>query len=108
MLQANLIKLYEKSFRENSDRSAVTDYFTGETYSYYGFASEIAKLHLLFEEAGIAPADIAKKLEEVKQTFFYGSADERVYYPVGDDMGYITDTGNDDVRTEGMSYGMMM
>ncbi|MBR3677296.1 MAG: AMP-binding protein, partial [Alistipes sp.] len=57
MLQANLIKLYEKSFRENSDRSAVTDYFSGETYSYYGFANEIAKLHLLFEEAGIKQGD---------------------------------------------------
>ena len=57
MLQENLIKIYEKSFRENSDRSAVTDYFTGETYSYYGFATEIARLHLLFEEAGIKQGD---------------------------------------------------
>ncbi len=57
MLQANLIKLYEKSFRANSDISAVTDYFTGETYSYYGFANEIAKLHLLFDEAGIQQGD---------------------------------------------------
>ena len=32
----------------------------------------------------------------------------QIYYPVGDDMGYMTDTGNHDVRTEGMSYGMMM
>ena len=37
--------------------SAVTDYFTGETYSYYGFAKEIAKLHILFEEAGIKQGD---------------------------------------------------
>ena len=62
----------------------------------------------LFEEAGIDPALVTKRLEEVKQFFFYGAEDERVYFPVGDDMGYITDTGNDDVRTEGMSYGMMM
>ena len=34
--------------------------------------------------------------------------DERIYHPVEDDMGYLTDTGNNDVRTEGMSYGMMM
>ncbi|MNC30927.1 Reducing end xylose-releasing exo-oligoxylanase [compost metagenome] len=27
---------------------------------------------------------------------------------MGDDKGYIVDTGNTDVRTEGMSYGMMM
>ena len=35
----------------------------------------------------------------------YGNS---IYYPVGDDMGYLTDTGNNDARTEGMSYGMMM
>ncbi len=57
MLEANLIKMYEQSFRDNREMSAVTDYFTGETYSYYGFAKEIAKLHLLFGEAGIKPGD---------------------------------------------------
>ena len=57
MLEANLIKMYEQSFRDNREMSAVTDYFTGETYSYYGFAKEIAKLHILFDEAGIKPGD---------------------------------------------------
>ena len=57
MLEQNLIKMYEKSFRENREMSAVTDYFTGETYSYYGFAKEIAKLHIMFDEAGIKPKD---------------------------------------------------
>ena len=57
MLEANLIKMYEQSFRDNREMSAVTDYFSGETYSYYGFAKEIAKLHLLFDEAGINPGD---------------------------------------------------
>ena len=57
MLDANLIKMYEQSFRDNREMSAVTDYFTGETYSYYGFAKEIAKLHILFDEAGIKQGD---------------------------------------------------
>ena len=57
MLEANLIKMYEQSFRENREMSAVTDYFSGETYSYYGFAKEIAKVHLLFAEAGIQQGD---------------------------------------------------
>ena len=57
MLDANLIKMYEHSFRENREMSAVTNYFTGETYSYYGFAKEIAKLHILFDEAGIKQGD---------------------------------------------------
>ena len=57
MLDANLIKMYEQSFRDNREMSAVTDYFTGETYSYYGFAKEVAKLHILFDEAGIKQGD---------------------------------------------------
>ena len=49
--------MYEQSFRAHREMSAVTDYFSGETYSYYGFAKEIAKLHILFDEAGIKPKD---------------------------------------------------
>lgn len=62
----------------------------------------------VFAEYGIPEADVAKRLEEVRQTWFYGTDDERVYFPVGDDMAYIMDTGNNDARTEGMSYGMMI
>ncbi len=62
----------------------------------------------LFAEIGKSEGDIEKRLEEIRQFFFYGNEDERVYYPVEDDMAYILDTGNRDVRTEGMSYGMML
>jgi len=57
MLQENLIKIYEKSFRENREMSALTDYFKGETFSYYEMAKEIAKLHLLFRKVGIKQGD---------------------------------------------------
>ncbi len=57
MLQENLIKLYEQSFRENREMAALTDYFKKETFSYYEMAKEIAKLHLLFKKAGIKPGD---------------------------------------------------
>lgn len=57
MLEQNLIKMFEKSFRDNREMSALTDYFTGETYSYYGLAKEIAKIHIIFDEAGIKPKD---------------------------------------------------
>ena len=57
---------------------------------------------------GIEKAEIDKRLAQIKQFFFYGGDEEKVYYPVGQDMAYIMDTGNHDVRTEGMSYGMMM
>ncbi len=62
----------------------------------------------VFAEMGIDPAAVEKRLEEIKHFFFYGGENKQVYYPVGDDMGYIVDTGNNDVRTEGMSYGMMI
>lgn len=62
----------------------------------------------VFAEYGIPEAEITKRLEEIRQTWFYGTDEERVYFPVGDDMAYIMDTGNDDARTEGMSYGMMI
>lgn len=62
----------------------------------------------LFAEIGISEAEIEKKIEDTFQTFFYGSEEERIYHPAGEDMGYLVDTGNNDARTEGMSYGMMM
>ena len=57
MLQGNLLKIYETSFRENREMSALTDYFKGETFSYYEMAKEIAKIHLLFKKAGIKQGD---------------------------------------------------
>ncbi len=61
----------------------------------------------VFEEMGYKKEEIEKRLEEVKQFYFYNE-EHKVYFPVGDDMGYIMDTGNYDARTEGMSYGMMI
>ncbi|HEX9332248.1 MAG TPA: glycosyl hydrolase family 8, partial [Anaerolineales bacterium] len=58
---------------------------------------------------GKSDADIQAKLDAAWNQLFYGNDDfERVYYPVGEDMAYIEDIGNSDVRTEGMSYGMMI
>ena len=64
----------------------------------------------LFEEyLNKSDAEVQKKIEAAWDQLFYGDDSfERVYYPVGDDMAYITDIGNGDVRTEGMSYGMMI
>lgn len=54
-------------------------------------------------------AEIQAKINAAWDQLFYGNdSNERVYYPVGADMAYILDTGNDDVRSEGMSYGMMI
>lgn len=57
MLQENLIRIYEQSFRDNRELPALTDYFKKETFSYYEMAKEIAKLHMLFEQCGIQKGD---------------------------------------------------
>jgi oligosaccharide reducing-end xylanase len=70
---------------------------------------EITYRDLFQEYLGKSDAEVQTKLEAAWQQFFYGSDDyQRVYYPVGDDMAYIMDIGSGDVRTEGMSYGMMI
>lgn len=65
--------------------------------------------NLFKEYLNQSDADIQKKLDAAWQQLFYGDDfSQRVYYPVADDMAYIEDIGNSDVRTEGMSYGMMI
>ncbi|MCR5657191.1 MAG: xylanase [Butyrivibrio sp.] len=61
----------------------------------------------LLKEIVISDAEIEERLQTAVQTFFYDE-NERIYHEAGEDMGYLTDTGNNDARTEGMSYGMMM
>ena len=57
MLRENLINIYETSFRENYALPALTDYFKQESFTYLEMGAEIAKLHLLFDEAGIRQGD---------------------------------------------------
>lgn len=61
-----------------------------------------------FKLIGCSEEEITNKLEHIYHTFFYGSEDERIYHAFSEDMAYVVDTGNNDVRTEGMSYAMMM
>ena len=62
----------------------------------------------MFKEAGFTDLQIKSKIEESVKTFFYGSEEERIYHEAENQTGYLVDTGNNDARTEGMSYGMMM
>ncbi len=65
---------------------------------------------------GKSEAEVQKRIDSLWEHFFtpgdianYDGDDEKtVYYEVGDSMGIIVDTGSNDVRTEGMSYGMMI
>ena len=59
-----------------------------------------------FNRIGVSDEEVKRRLEEIRQEYFFGP--DKVYVSVGDDMGYIVDTGNNDARTEGMSYGMML
>ncbi|GHT67035.1 long-chain-fatty-acid--CoA ligase [Bacteroidia bacterium] len=57
MEKITFIKRYEESFRKNFDFPAMTDYGSGETFTYGGVAKEIAKLHILFKECKVNPGD---------------------------------------------------
>lgn len=52
MIEQNLMKLYESSFRENWDLPALSNY-QGPEYTYGEVSSMIAKTHLLFRELGV-------------------------------------------------------
>ena len=57
MLQENLIKMYEASFRENHNLPALSDYFSKETLTYLQMAEQVAHLHLLYDKLGIKQGD---------------------------------------------------
>jgi len=78
--------------------------FDAKPWTAGGF--QTGKYRNLLAELGYKQADIDAKLQSVFDGLFYGP--NKVYFEVGDDMGYISDIKNNDVRTEGMSYGMMI
>ena len=69
-------------------------------------ALDTRKYRNVFVEMGYSAKDVDKKLQEVFNDVFYGP--NKVYFEVGDTMGYVSDIKNHDARTEGMSYGMMI
>ncbi len=67
---------------------------------------ETGKYRNLFVEMGYQPAAVDAKVKEVFNDVFRGP--NKVYFEVGDSLGYVSDIKNHDVRTEGMSYGLMV
>lgn len=65
---------------------------------------------------GKSEAEVEARLQQVWNHFFtpadlarYEAPGETsVYYETADGLAFIMDTGNNDVRSEGMSYGMML
>lgn len=56
-MKENIIKLYERSFIDNWDLPCLTDYNSRNTLTYGQFAEQIARLHILYREAGIQQGD---------------------------------------------------
>lgn len=65
--------------------------------------------NLFTDLLGVGESLVTERLESAFQQLFYGDdRTQRIYYPAGPDMAYIEDILHNDVRTEGISYGMMI
>ncbi len=62
----------------------------------------------VFKEFGYSEDAVRAKIDEAWKALFYGPEDTKIYFDAGTDGAYIMDIGHKDVRSEGMSYGMMM
>lgn len=65
--------------------------------------------NLFKEYLGKSDAEIDARVQGAWRQLFAGDPDsQRLYYPVAGDMAYVPDINNHDVRSEGLSYGMMI
>ena len=56
---------------------------------------------------GKTDAEIQAKLDELWNHYFKGNSNQKIYYDVGNEA-YIRDVNNNDVRSEGLAWGMMI
>ena len=63
--------------------------------------------NLFNEYLGVTQSQTDERLAQIWKHFFVDE-DTKVYFEDSDSTAYIYDTGSHDVRTEGMSYGMMI
>lgn len=59
-----------------------------------------------FADAGFSQNKIDQRIQQTWFSLFEGP--NKIYFETENNTGYLLDTGNMDVRSEGMSYGMMM
>src|SRR5690606_4231680 len=69
-------------------------------------AAVTGKYRNLFKEAGYKQKDIDAKVNKAYSDLFDSPAG--IYFEVDDSMAYVSDIKNQDARTEGLSYGMMV
>ena len=92
--------IYPLTFRSLVPSS--NDFLNSQGAFYIGKYPNLFKTIL-----GKSDQQINDKINLAFQQLFYGdNSMRRVYYPVNDDMAYIEDINNNDVRTEGMSYAI--
>ncbi len=89
-----------ESYRNSSLKSPLGAFATG-------------KYRNLFVEASRSPKEVIAKVNKAYKQLFHGDPHtEAVYFPAGENangpLAYICDINNNDVRSEGMSYGMMI
>ena len=90
-------------------RWAIFERFPGDGEGAY----KTGQYRDLFAEQGHSPAESRAKIEKAFQQLFHGDGqEERIYFENGANengpLAYVTDWANNDARTEGMSYGMMI
>jgi oligosaccharide reducing-end xylanase len=75
-----------------------------------GGAAATGQYRNLFKEyLGKTDAEIEARLDAAWRQLFAGDPNsESLYYPVAGEMAYVPDINNHDVRSEGLSYGMMI
>lgn len=89
-----------------SKGSAEVDWIGFDTLPWESGALASGKYRNYFKELGYSDKEISDRLESVFNGVFHGP--DKVYFEVDDSTAYISDLKNHDVRTEGMSYGMMI
>ena len=95
----SMVALADNCEKDTSDRR-------GKMVPWDKGAWETGNYRNVFSEAGYKQEEIDAKLAKAYYDVFEGP--KRVYFEVGDSMAYVSDLKNHDVRTEGMSYGMMV
>ncbi|MGL1901322.1 MAG: glycosyl hydrolase family 8 [Fibrobacterales bacterium] len=76
---------------------------------YVKGAAETGIYRNLFVELGMSQEEVSVKVTAAYQRLFEGDeVSETVYYEAGDSTAYILDYYSNDIRSEGMSYGMMI
>jgi len=78
----------------------------GSTTGRAACTAPAAYRNLFVEILGKTQAEVDSKIEAAVQQLFHGTGEQPIYYEMGSDQAYVTDIANNDIRSEGQSYGM--